>query len=260
MRKYIFMLLITAVIPKLAEAQVGIQTEKPVQLLHIDAARNNNNAIPTTPAQKQDDVVVTEDGNMGIGITEPTHKLEINGSIKIADGTQQDSYVLASDANGIASWVNRSIFSETNKYSEWTLGMMGSQYFSFSASDDGNDLTGDSNVSAITNEVGLVAVGNYGVQVPEGKYLVLLNGDIDGKSEYCQLQVIEQGDTPDDDIILYRSYYSEWLGGATFALELEADTVLKLRWFDWPTNGIYYAHAPYTSRYWYTLTFIQLSD
>jgi hypothetical protein len=43
-------------------------------------------------------------GNVGIGTATPTEKLEINGSLKITDGTQAAGKVLKSDAFGKASW------------------------------------------------------------------------------------------------------------------------------------------------------------
>ncbi|MDD5376944.1 MAG: hypothetical protein PHH16_02380 [Candidatus Gracilibacteria bacterium] len=43
-------------------------------------------------------------GNVGIGTTNPGAKLEINGNIKISDGTQGIGKLLTSDANGLATW------------------------------------------------------------------------------------------------------------------------------------------------------------
>jgi hypothetical protein len=48
--------------------------------------------------------VIQQDGNIGINQRRPSEKLDINGSIKIADGTQGAGKVLTSDANGKASW------------------------------------------------------------------------------------------------------------------------------------------------------------
>jgi len=43
-------------------------------------------------------------GYIGIGTNNPQAKLDINGSLRIADGTQGAGKVLTSDANGFASW------------------------------------------------------------------------------------------------------------------------------------------------------------
>jgi hypothetical protein len=43
-------------------------------------------------------------GNIGIGNSNPQAKLDVSGSIKIADGTQGSGKVLTSDANGLATW------------------------------------------------------------------------------------------------------------------------------------------------------------
>jgi hypothetical protein len=43
-------------------------------------------------------------GSVGIGVKTPTAKLDIAGTVKIADGTQGAGKVLTSDAAGLASW------------------------------------------------------------------------------------------------------------------------------------------------------------
>jgi hypothetical protein len=45
-------------------------------------------------------------GNLGIGQISPTAKLDVNGTVKITDGTQGKNKVLTSDVNGFASWKN----------------------------------------------------------------------------------------------------------------------------------------------------------
>jgi hypothetical protein len=49
---------------------------------------------------------IKDNGNVGIGTSSPTQKLEINGKIKITDGTQLAGRILSSDANGVGTWVN----------------------------------------------------------------------------------------------------------------------------------------------------------
>ena len=43
-------------------------------------------------------------GNIGINNESPTEKLHVEGSVRIVDGTEQNGYVLTSDANGVGSW------------------------------------------------------------------------------------------------------------------------------------------------------------
>ena len=43
-------------------------------------------------------------GQLGIGTATPAAKLDVEGNVKIADGTQGDGKILTSDANGNASW------------------------------------------------------------------------------------------------------------------------------------------------------------
>jgi len=49
-------------------------------------------------------VIQSGTGNVGIGTTNPGAKLEVNGNVKIVDGTQAAGKVLTSDATGLASW------------------------------------------------------------------------------------------------------------------------------------------------------------
>ena len=52
-------------------------------------------------------MVIRGSGNVGINTTSPSEKLQVNGSVKIVDGTQGAGKVLTSDANGKANWEYR---------------------------------------------------------------------------------------------------------------------------------------------------------
>ena len=51
---------------------------------------------------------ITSDGKVGIGNTAPTAKLDVAGTVRIADGSQANGRVLSCDANGIGTWVTNS--------------------------------------------------------------------------------------------------------------------------------------------------------
>jgi len=64
----------------LVSAQVGVNTENPQGIFHIDGAKDNAaTGVPTT-IQQANDVIVTAQGRMGVGNTAPTSKLEVNGA------------------------------------------------------------------------------------------------------------------------------------------------------------------------------------
>jgi hypothetical protein len=95
---------------------VGINTENPKGVLHIDAASTTVTTNPLTgevsPAQAADDVVIDALGQVGVGVSAPQAKLHISsntpgGAIRIADGTQGYRKVLVSlDDEGTASWAD----------------------------------------------------------------------------------------------------------------------------------------------------------
>ncbi|MES2554631.1 MAG: hypothetical protein V4604_00695 [Bacteroidota bacterium] len=52
----------------------------------------------------EDHIALMPSGNVGIGTQTPSAKLEVNGRIRITDGSQAEGRVLTSDANGYAVW------------------------------------------------------------------------------------------------------------------------------------------------------------
>lgn len=109
MNKVLSSLLFIITGANLLYAQVGINTGNPQTTFHIDGAKDNSvSGVPTT-IQQENDVVITSEGNVGLGIINPITKLDINngttaGAVKIQDGTQGNGKVLTSDANGVATW------------------------------------------------------------------------------------------------------------------------------------------------------------
>lgn len=64
-----------------AKSQVGINTSNPQGIFNIDGLKNNpTTGVPTT-AQATDDLVVTSNGNLGLGLIAPGTTLDVNGAI-----------------------------------------------------------------------------------------------------------------------------------------------------------------------------------
>ncbi|ETR66795.1 MAG: hypothetical protein OMM_12335, partial [Candidatus Magnetoglobus multicellularis str. Araruama] len=83
----------------------GLEFDDNNVLFVIEVANNRVQAIGGEYAQRMNvSQYYLASGNMGIGTTNPTAKLEIAGSVKIVDGSQGAGKVLVSDASGKASW------------------------------------------------------------------------------------------------------------------------------------------------------------
>ncbi|MBX3101175.1 MAG: tail fiber domain-containing protein, partial [Bacteroidetes bacterium] len=67
------------------------------------------------------DVVLTwlQNGNVGIGTSAPDNTLHVAGTFKYQDGTQNNNYVLTSDATGVASWQPRLSGGQLNRVAVW---------------------------------------------------------------------------------------------------------------------------------------------
>ncbi len=107
----IFILCIFISATSIGFSQVSINTNNPKALLHIDGASSVATTNPSTgtitPAQAADDVVVTSEGKIGIGILDPETKVDIigpsTGSIRIVDGSEGDNKLLVADGTSATS-------------------------------------------------------------------------------------------------------------------------------------------------------------
>ncbi|NDW10122.1 hypothetical protein [Dysgonomonas sp. 520] len=101
-KSLLFLLMLLAC--TIAYGQVGVNTESPQGVFHIDAQKNTNGNTNIA-----DDIVVKANGNVGIGTNDPQAKVDIRsttqgGGFRLQDGTQGTNRTLTSDANGNAFW------------------------------------------------------------------------------------------------------------------------------------------------------------
>lgn len=117
MKNYITLLATTLSLS--LSAQIGINTNNPQQLFHVDGAKNNPSTGTPSRSEQIDDIVVTKDGFLGIGTTQPTTRVDIisntPNAIKIVDGTQGAEKILISDANGVGTWQTPATFKDVAK-------------------------------------------------------------------------------------------------------------------------------------------------
>ncbi|WP_121966412.1 hypothetical protein [Myroides sp. N17-2] len=84
-------------------AQVGVNNKLPLHPFHLDGKGNNLSTANPTPDEANDDFVITKDGNIGIGVFNPSVRLEVNGNVRITDGNQGLGKVLTSNEDGVGT-------------------------------------------------------------------------------------------------------------------------------------------------------------
>lgn len=96
----------------------------------------SNNYMFQVESKNSKNFIIDTLGNVGIGQLYPTSKLEIQGDIKIVDGSQGTGKVLTSDANGKASWQKTSGNLAANKptlqsssSSQWSITVFSSNLY-----------------------------------------------------------------------------------------------------------------------------------
>jgi hypothetical protein len=87
-----------------------------------NSATSNEAAVLTIGTQNDGDdhIALMPTGNVGIGTQSPQVKLEVNGRVRITDGSQGAGKVLTSDANGFAVWKTAEVRRDFRPYGKPT--------------------------------------------------------------------------------------------------------------------------------------------
>lgn len=244
MIKYIIYTFALLSISLSTKAQIGINTENPLQILHVDPLGNNDKSVVNT--KYNDDIVITSDGSVGIGTQTPTAKLDIRGGITINDGNQKVNYLWTSlGTDGSASWMPKVM----NRHGAYTITASPS---SITLSPNTvTRITGSQSLST-DNSVGL-KLGTNSVIVSKGKYIVFMSGDISG-SEFGNF-IIKQS----DGTLINTTFYTESLSGPSFILETTNSIELYLYYQHIQSGVAFYNSGPYKpTQMFFTLTFLRI--
>jgi hypothetical protein len=244
MKLYIKTILFIVLFPINLWGQIGVNTETPLGILHIDTKSNNTSSLSN---KYEDDIVIDASGNIGLGTERPTAKLDVRGQVLIDDGTQVPNYLLTTDGTGMMQWKPKI----SNRSGIWRIG----SGTPFTFTETAKRLTGYLNIIYPDDEIGLATGSNNSVIVPAGKYLVFFFGDIAG-SEYGTLYLRTSTGTD-----LHAITYNEFLAGSSCELLLSSDTELHLAYSHKATwvsfyNG--YNTTSYNATYYMQLSFLQL--
>lgn len=78
--KKIILSIILLSLSNLLYSQVGIATQNPLGVFHVDANKNDNSSTTPTVAQQSDDFVIKNNGNIGVGNVNPKVKLDLRAA------------------------------------------------------------------------------------------------------------------------------------------------------------------------------------
>lgn len=127
-----------------------------------NSTAQNATAIGHNAVANKTNTVILGDNStakVGIGTSNPTEKLQVNGKIKMVDGTQGAGKVLTSDADGVARWVAPSdvkYFAEVRKSSNSEISASNSVTFGITDFEQG--ITANSNNFQTQNVAGTYRV------------------------------------------------------------------------------------------------------
>lgn len=233
-------------------AQIGVNTENPLNPFHVDAA-GDNNAVTPTAAQLSNDVVFTANGNLGIGTNTPQARVDVNGSFRYVDGNERAGRFLRSDALGNATWQDFSIID----IAIWDLVSNGYQ----TIANNENRLSGTLAIPKDTG-IGITSqAATSSVVVPAGRYVIFITSDMydDGAgaakiNENGWFNLFETG----SGVSIFSGYYSMMLSGA--CAYLDTPTSVSLYPTFTPVNDglTYFNTAPFSTRYMVRLTFMRI--
>lgn len=230
----------------IGHAQVGINTQNPQGVFHVDGKGNTNGTNNVS-----DDFVINANGNVGIGTTTPQAKLDIIGSMIVNDGTAAKDRILTSDNQGNATWQE---FDRSQGISIWKGSATN---ITFSAITPIIDAT-----HSVSDPMGMnFATSNSSdkkalLSIPAGTYIIIIDFDINVQ-EYGAMNIVDYATNSN----IFTVYYIEQLTGASFMYKFTKTTQIYLSGNYRNTPGLTrYALYPYNSKnVSFTLTFISVT-
>lgn len=100
MKKKLLLTGVFVVLSLMAKSQVGINTANPRGIFSVDGLKNNPSRGVPTANEAKDDLMMSPNGNLGIGVVSPGTTLDVNGAI-----TNRET-VLAVSGNSVTVPVN----------------------------------------------------------------------------------------------------------------------------------------------------------
>lgn len=175
MKKFlIFFLILFLSANSFGQIGVNIETPQTGSILHIDPLGDTSGTSGTA-----DDVIIDQEGKMGIGTIAPDTKLHVNGKFKMTDGNQGVNRALISDDNGVGSWQTLSL---GNFNAEWEVSAT-------TQIPDENMIDISGTATFINNTLGATTDGVSTVTLSPGRYAIFIRGNIEIIKDYGTMYV-----------------------------------------------------------------------
>ncbi|PXV63797.1 hypothetical protein CLV62_11246 [Dysgonomonas alginatilytica] len=263
-KKYYISILFLFCYPLFAFCQVGINTVSPLGVFHIDAKSNNTSSGSN---KYEDDILVTPDGDLGIGLIAPTGKVHIKttGTVpgfRLENGSQQQGKILISDESGYGTWGSLTIGSGS------ILWRVKNPAFYFSGTSQKFYASSLNEVDFSSNIKGVVSYDTQYLSIPPGKYLFFWRGDLVGIEEYMKVDITAYyASAPAMPIKVVSPLYEHYLSSVAYYNILEfAKLEINVQMlnannnvgpgYTLPIDG--YFNPPLTNSAWYELVLLKL--
>ncbi|SHG47069.1 hypothetical protein [Dysgonomonas macrotermitis] len=229
------LLLITLHIP-VTYAQIGINTNNPQGVLHIDPQGNTGGST-----NYSDDIVIDTNGNIGLGTLTPQAKFDITGKFRLSDGSGTDftDYILASDASGKALWKNY-LIALRYKTIEWKL-----ENTAWPAINASSNIFTMSGTPTLKSELAVTTTSNS-LTIPKGRYLIFMTADIENVSEYAEISLLQNGST------ILSTNYIRALSACTTYIETTTTVTLSIQFKVYDVRSNASAAIPFLDAFPYT--------
>lgn len=220
-------------------AQVGINTDNPQALFHIDPKGDTNSTTNTS-----DDIVLTTAGNMGIGTTTPDATLDIRGNLDFDKTNKLNGSYVESSATGVAKWKSFKL----NRVSTWQI-TSNSKTFNTNSlvilSGTGQLLKNDIDGLSISDtEVIEPGVTGSVITIPAGRYILYPSCDINTR-EYGRFGIYEVGNTTPVTSV----EYSMSATGISLIIDISTAKKYYLTYTAINAQSILYTAPPYTASF-----------
>ena len=234
-------------------SQVGINNNYPKGVLHVDAMGNNTASTTAGSPEAADDVFLDESGRLGIGTLSPLAKLDVKGQIQIIDGFQAAGNVYTSiDNKGTGQWkpvIPMAIWNVTHP--DMQMPVRDPHTLREPIPDDGQAVS-----KFLMNNINFTSTPTT-LNIPAGKYLIILTGEFTTIKEILQIYLEVDGGVTSRRMKVY--YDSS--PGATFYLDTPTDAVGRLVMMTRNESGQYpdYTYRPFDGPIDFTLMFYKLN-